>query len=214
VANRMREAGEAMSFLTNPEPERPEGRHPDDFYATPRWCTESMLGSSAPPSDAGLILEPSCGDGAILDLLREWSPTPVVGYDIDPGRLNEARRRGHDAILADFLSLGGLLETVWIVGNPPFSLAQEFVEHALRIAPPGSRVTFLLRLAFLSSQGRAHLYSGSAGFRHLGVLGRRPSFTPGGGTDSSDYGWFTWEVGHRGPSMVDRLDSRRRMDND
>jgi len=152
--------------------------------------------------------------GAILDLLREWSPAPVVGYDIDPGRLNEARRRGHDAILADFLSLGGLLETVWIVGNPPFSLAQEFVEHALRIAPPGSRVTFLLRLAFLSSQGRAHLYSGSAGFRHLGVLGRRPSFTPGGGTDSSDYGWFTWEVGHRGPSMVDRLDSQRRMDND
>ena len=196
-----------MSFLRNPEPERPEGRHPDDYYATPRWCVESMLCSEAAPVGVGIIIEPSCGDGAMLDVLREWAKEPrIVGFDISRERVTEARRRGHSVEVADWLAATDIGdEPAWIVGNPPYSLAQEFVEHSLSIAPDGSRVTFLFRLAFLSSQARAHLYAGSAGFRHLGVLGRRPSFTPGGGTDSSDYGWFTWEVGYRGPATVERL---------
>lgn len=196
-----------MSFLRNPEPERPDGRHPDDFYATPRWCVESMLRSDAAPVGVGVIIEPSCGDGAMLDVLRERLPFhAIVGFDINRARVTEARRRGHSVEVADWLEASDIGdEPAWVVGNPPYSLAQEFVEHSLALAPPGSRVTFLFRLAFLSSQARAHLYAGSAGFRHLGVLGRRPSFTPGGGTDSSDYGWFTWEVGYRGPATVERL---------
>ena len=205
-------------FLRNPEPERPKGRHPDDFYATPRWCTEAMLYSSAPLRDAALIVEPSCGDGAILDVVGPWSRPVrgrwaghrkgprVVGFDVDGGRVQEARRRGHDVGAADFLLSADIGDDLaWVVGNPPFSLAREFVDHSLSLVSPGSRVTFLLRLAFLASQDRAHLYAKGAGFRHLGVLGRRPSFTPGGGTDSSDYGWFTWEKGWRGPATVERL---------
>ena len=208
-----------MTFLQVQEPERPDGRHPDDFYATPHGCTEAMLRSAAPMRDATDIVEPACGDGAILDVLTPWA-TPVqgkwsgyregpsvAGIESDKGRAAEARRRGHAVLVGDFLTWtipATLGARVWIVGNPPYSLAREFVEHSLGILPTGCRVTFLLRLAFLAAQSRAHLYSG-VGFHHLGVLGKRPSFTPDGKTDSSDYAWFTWEVGYTGPAEVERL---------
>jgi hypothetical protein len=79
------------------------------------------------------------------------------------------------------------------------------VEHALSVLGPGGRVTFLLRLAFIASQKRAHLYEDGSGFRLLQVLPKRPSFTPDGKTDSSDYAWFTWEVGFTGDAIVERL---------
>ena len=43
---------------------RAPGRHPDDYYATPAWCVDAIL--PVLPL-AGGIIEPSCGDGAILD---------------------------------------------------------------------------------------------------------------------------------------------------
>jgi len=198
-----------MTFaLTAQEPQRPVGRHPDDFYATPRWAVAAVARSRAVPPLFGHVLEPSCGDGAILDVLRELAPfRRIHGIELDEGRASEARRRGHSVTTGSFFDWGLRpgLSTPYVLGNPPFSLAQEFVEHALSFLPAGCRVTFLLRLAFIASQKRAHLYDDVAGFRLLQVLPRRPSFTPDGKTDSSDYAWFTWEVGFSGDAVVERL---------
>ncbi len=206
---------DGMTFLTTQEPQRPVGRHPDDFYSTPRWATVAMLSEGAWPTMATLVLEPSCGDGAILDALKETLRKvsgPVrrfVGIELNRQRAMAARDRGHNVEVADFLASSDIGDDLtWVVGNPPFSLAQEFTEHSLSIVPVGSRVTFLLRLAFLSSHRRAHLYEGDSGFRYLQVLPRRPSFTPDGGTDKYDYAWFTWERGYQGPATVTRLEAR------
>jgi hypothetical protein len=75
-----------------------------------------------------------------------------------------------------------------ILTNPPFSLAMEFVEHALNQAP---EAFMLLRLNFLASAKRKEFWK-----RHepdaLFVLSSRPSFTENGKTDATDYAWFYW----------------------
>ena len=198
--------------LRTQEPQRPAGRHPDDFYATPRWATVAML--DALPGHVGpwvrdpeFIIEPSCGDGAILDVLAErfrGELPSIVGFELDSSRADEAGRRGHEVFCGDYLAGGGgeHCSRTWVVGNPPFSLAQSFVEHTLAYLPNGARLTFLLRLAFLSSKRRRHLFATGAGFEWLFVLPRRPSFTPNGGTDQYDYGWFTWRKGFIGEARI------------
>jgi hypothetical protein len=191
-------------------------RHPDDFYATPRWATVAILdaldarGALTAAAGLGRILEPSCGDGAILDVLAERvSQSRLYGVEIDTARAQATRRRfpRTTVAMADYLRWTPHpgASPAWIIGNPPFKHAQEFVEHSLSFAPADCRVTLLLRLAFLASKRRASLYAPGAGFAALHVLPRRPSFTPDRGTDRYDYGWFTWQKGFRGDARIFRL---------
>jgi len=144
-------------------------RHAYDFYPTPHWVTESIL----PYLTRGIVWhEPACGDGAIVSVLRA-SNIETTASDIRFGD-------------ADFLRDTAKREA--IITNPPFSLAFEFCQRAVKLAP---EVMLLLRLNFLSSQYRAAWFK-----QHepdaLFVLSRRPSFTNNGKTDSTDYAWFYW----------------------
>lgn len=72
------------------------------------------------------------------------------------------------------------------VGNPPFSLAQEFILESLKYC---DNVLMLLRLNYLGTIERAPWMA-----KHtpdIYVLPDRPSFT-GWGTDSIEYAWFHW----------------------
>ena len=199
-----------IDFLRTQEPQRPDGRHPDDFYATPRWAVVAILEALCLPESC-MVLEPSCGDGAVLDVFAEVRPDiEAWGMELSVSRSGEARRRGHTVVTGDFIDDVWMEPGQWapissVFGNPPYSLAQEFVEHALGVVVDGTDVTFLLRLGFLASKRRAHLYAPGSGFRRLDVLPRRPSFTPDGKTDSSDYAWFTWRKGFEGPAIVNHL---------
>jgi hypothetical protein len=74
------------------------------------------------------------------------------------------------------------------LGNPPFALAQEFIQHTLTMA---EQVVFLLRLSFLESQKREHFFA-RVGVPDVFVLPERPSFT-GEGTDACAYAWMRWQ---------------------
>jgi hypothetical protein len=185
-------------------------RHADDFYPTPAWTTRLLLaspwGDSAPAS--GQILEPSCGDGALLDVLRDrWPGRATCGVEMDEDRAAAAAAKGHGVTVSNYFDHSISPRVSLVFGNPPFGLAQEFVEHSLAGLTHGW-VTFLLRLGFLASQRREPLYSEESGFCRLDVLPCRPSFTGDGKTDQYDYGWFTWEKGYRGPATVSRLPLR------
>jgi hypothetical protein len=183
--------------------ERAPGRHPDDFYATPPWCTDAILPHLP---TGGVILEPSCGDGAILARLAA-SAAPsrlhLVGVELHPGRAEQARGRVLGAYImeGDFLTRGEEIAALYpdlclIIGNPPFSLAMSFVEAALRLAAPTrATVAMLLRLAFLESIERQAFHAVHAA--DLYPLAKRPSFT-GEGTDSAAYAWWVWGPGRGG----------------
>jgi hypothetical protein len=73
------------------------------------------------------------------------------------------------------------------IGNPPFSLAEQFLDRARQLADV---VVLLERLSFLGSDSRAHRWHGYT--PDVYVLPNRPSFTNDGKTDSADYAWFVW----------------------
>lgn len=155
---------------------RSDVREVDDFYRTPTWCVDALLEHLYVPKGS-LILDPCCGDGAILQAVQTHGFT-AVGYELHAGRLQasqqicEARQRDaiHDSTPWEARRFGALIT------NPPYSDAAPFVERALHegFAKGASAVAMLLRLGFAASAKRAALHDAHPS--RMYVLSSRPSF--------------------------------------
>ena len=94
-----------------------------DFYPTPSWMAHAMV-ERAELSDGTIVLEPTCGDGAILEQMP--SSVTAIGVEIDPILAARASAStGRDIIVGDILSLD-LPSVDAVVANPPYQ--QRFVE--------------------------------------------------------------------------------------
>lgn len=123
------------------------------FYWSPRPVIEAALdyaGISHPnhyrgESPAYRVLEPSCGDGRILDLLREYRCSPL-GIEYHPGRASEARAKGHGVVTGNFLEHPASPEFDKVVMNPPFYGRHyvKHVRHALKFLKPGGTLVSIL----------------------------------------------------------------------
>jgi hypothetical protein len=170
---------------------RSDVRHPDDFYETPTWLTEALmphlrayLEETGTINPGMKILEPSAGAGAITRVLSEnFGPIPVYALDLNP--------RAEGIGQGDFLEVKPTPGYDLIITNPPYSLAMEFIKHALKFRrDKNSIVAMLLRINFLGSRKRAKWHR-----RHptrLHVTPKRPAFTLDGKTDATEYAWFLW----------------------
>lgn len=148
-------------------------REANDNYATPDYAFKPII-PYLPKFT--MIWEPACGDSRLVTWMRE-SGLNASGNDMIHGY--------------DFLK--DLSNNLFIITNPPFSLALEFCDHAIKHA---DEVMMLLRLNFLGSQKRKEwfkLHEPNAIF----VLSDRPDFTGRGG-DACEYGWFYWGFRYRG----------------
>jgi hypothetical protein len=115
----------------------------DDAYMTPPCATEALLRHVKLPYR---LWEPACGDGtSILDVLR------AHGHRVGPRRLWAPDCFWRRDFLMKSKAPDGCEA---IVTNPPYKLAEPFIEHALDLCP---RVIMLLRLAFLESKRRTHI---------------------------------------------------------
>src|SRR4051812_15446492 len=105
-------------------------KQPLDLFATPSWVTDALL--KVEQFD-GPVWEPACGDDHMVDALRAGGLT-VQGTDIASG-VNFLRTN-------DFPCKN-------IITNPPFSLAEPFVRHALKLAEANQgKVAMLLPTYF------------------------------------------------------------------
>ena len=183
-------------------------REPDDYYTTPSWAVRRLLERWKPPT-FGLLVEPSAGNGAIIQA--------AAAVGIEPWRwwayeIREEEREKLAAlctpIIGDFLvdePHGDLADdaVTAVIGNPPYSLAWEFIKESSRKFP-GAEICFLLRLAFAASEERNAFMRDSTPDVYL--LPNRPSFT-GEGTDSADYAWFVWQPETRAAGKFVVLDN-------
>ena len=151
-------------------------RRERDAYSTPYWCTEAIMGQLVIPEGSS-VLEPCVGKEAIWEVLsRFFHEADMDWFEIERGQ--------------DFLNgLHGNTRYDFIITNPPFSLAQEFVDKSLSLA---NCVIMLLPQSFFGSQGRKEWWQKHPPTAQF-ILSRRPSFTGDGRTDSEVYSWVVWD---------------------
>lgn len=193
-------------------------RDPKDFYATPWEAFAPLL--NGPLRDLSVSYwDPCAGDGRLILWLSE-AGRMAGGADIEP--------KPSAAPIATMDFLQDHTRRSFILTNPPFSIAFEFAQHALDVAP---EVMLLLRLGFLGSFERSRWLKANEP-NALFVLSSRPSFVmacrckvkecrhswflpkgtkrpkvcakcnaekPGVSTsDNADYAWFYWGRRYQG----------------
>jgi hypothetical protein len=158
-----------------------------DFYETPEEVTREFLFEYF-EGDFHVILEPCAGSGKMVKVLRDRFPLAwIEANDIrDSSLIPYVNKR----YTSDFLKmLKGDTDYDLIFTNPPYSLAEEIITHALETWSKAT-VVMLLRLNFLGSQKRKSFWDKHP-VSEIYVLSKRPSFT-GKGTDATEYAWFVW----------------------
>jgi hypothetical protein len=168
-----------------------------DVYETPACAVEALLRIESIPRR---VWEPACGPGAIVKVLRARGHKVVASDVIDYGC--------EDQILLDFLKIPlGDVGMECIVTNPPYQLAERFVQQALNFSP---LVIMLLRLAFLESVRRTNILekSGLARihvFRNRLPMMHRKNWDGPKASSAMPFAWFVWCRDHTGPTIIDRI---------
>lgn len=138
------------------------------------------------------ILEPSAGNGNIIQALRNVGLiNDITALEIRSEELNNLKQISDNVIIDNFLMRDFDTKYDIIIGNPPYSLAKEFIEKCFDICSDDGQVIMLLRTAFLESKSRYEFWQKNP-LSGLCVLSKRPSFT-GKGTDATSYSWFIWD---------------------
>ena len=125
--------------------QRTEGKQSLDDFPTPLWATRALIERVVGKrSVVGLAcLEPACGRGHMAVALGEYF-SEVKAHDIFDygfGTVADFQKAKHPADSFD-----------WVITNPPFRLAEDFIIRSLSIARVG--VAMLVRTVFIESVGR------------------------------------------------------------
>lgn len=116
-----------------------------DYFPTPPWATRALMEHCIDIGGA-TVWEPACGDGYMVRPLKERAKK-VIATDVhDYGW-------GHG--VHDFLMPyvpDDAERADWVITNPPFRLADQFVQRALSLVTCG--VAVIVRTAFAESLQR------------------------------------------------------------
>lgn len=166
-----------------------------DFYIEERWVNERLFDMET--FHTGKIYDPACGVGRVLEAAQ------AAGYSVLGSDIVDRDCRFQDA-KADFLH--GVVTTkipIDIVSNPPFTIADEFLQKALKVTT--HKVALLMPATWHLGDWRARMLRRTP-LRRVWCLSPRPSrppglaildgLVPGGGR--SDFAWYIWEHGYDG----------------
>ena len=124
-----------------------------DDFPTPPWATRALCKHVIDHQELShqSVWEPACNRGYMARPLREYfarvHASDIHDYDWD----------GQDCVV-DFLFPGSEPSHIaakgvdWIITNPPFRLAEQFIQRAIGIANVG--VAVIVRSAFLEGKAR------------------------------------------------------------
>lgn len=172
-------------------------RKKSDLYETPYSMTCQLL--EVEKFKMENVLDPCCGNNAMSgELLKSGLFWNVFAIDKIHGQ--------------DFFEWDSI--TDYLIGNPPYSLAHEFILHAKRIT--GKKFAFLLPLTYLQGQQRFDEIFQDRKFplARVHVFIRYPMLgdplRPDGKyrTGMQTYAWFIWDKSHRGPPQIGWIDNR------
>jgi hypothetical protein len=177
----------------------PLADHRDDFYSTPPEAVHALLKVE---NFSGTILEPACGDGAIVNVLRSAGHRVYATDLVERGCPDSESRVDFLMEPTPSFHIGAILT------NPPYALAERFVLHALTLGVP--KVAMLLRLAFLESERRSAILDGGKLARVFVFKRRLPMMHREGwdgplASNAMPFAWLVWSSSHKGPAELSRI---------
>lgn len=170
-------------------------RRKADFYETPYSITQQLLDVES--FRGGSILEPACGDGAIVKVL-ERNGYKATAYDAETDFLKETRKFDY------------------VITNPPYSLAYDFILRCSEVVK--QKCALLLPLSYLHGKQRHdEIYKGSLPLklRNVYVFTRYPMLGEPLREDGKYptgmmvYAWYIFENGYSGNPYIDWLDNNQ-----
>ena len=174
----------------------------DDYYATPNSATEMLLDNV---KFIGNFLEPCVGGGHIAEVIKTYYPNECIyGSDIVD--------RGHpNTLIADFLTYDFLEQSFDnIITNPPYSLAQEFLEKGMEVINDNGKIAMFLKIQFLEGNKRREMFVKYPP-KYIYVFSKRQNpWRNGSKVDEKGkpwastmcFAWFIWEKGFKGDPIV------------
>lgn len=189
-------------------------RSPRDFYETPFDLANAAIIKLR--RDGGFYgefpisaLDAGCGNGVwgrAMNRLLLY----VAGIDLNPTIPDDQITNYDQIYTGDFLEFTPLHKFNLVFGNPPYSLAENFVRHAFSMIENKGNVYFLLRLSFLEGIKRCKGLYKDLPLKRVYVCSRRPSFFSSDDshhtTDTLAYAMFLWQKGYDGRPVIDFLD--------
>lgn len=170
-------------------------RDPDDYYVEPRWVDEALF--ALEPFE-GMITDPSCGLGRILDAARALRYS-TYGMDI----VDRGASARHRFTQCDFFQARGDFDN--IVSNPPYKFGQAFLGRAIERSR--RKTAFLLRAQWANAAHRS-AWLATLPLKRVLMVSPRPSMPPGAVVEAmgeknpsgglQDYAWFIFERGFEG----------------
>lgn len=164
-------------------------RPPEDYYPTPRNAIEALLEAEKFEGD---IWEPACGDGAISEVLKEH------GYEV---RSTDLIDRGYGEGGHDFLWATDTAPN--IITNPPYNIAQPFIEKALSLT--SGKVAMLCKLQFLEGVKRRKMFE-TTPLARVHVFSKRIKMARNGidiySSSMIAFCWLVWEHGYEGDPVL------------
>lgn len=191
-------------------------RSPRDLYITPLSLANAairMLGLDEGGSFyAKHVLDAGCGTGVWGKAVANHIFTDnIYGIDLKPCIDKENSSYYEEIIEGDYLQYKPSISRYHLIcGNPPYSLAENFLRHSFEILEPYGYVYFLLRLSFLEGIKRGKGLFSEFPLKRVYVCSRRPSFFSSDDehhtTDTLAYAMFLWQYGYTKRPVVDFLD--------
>ena len=185
--------------LAGGNPER--GRVDDDFYATDPKSTRALLEEVT--FDGDLFLEPCCGQGHIAKVIEEYYPNAkITAIDLVD--------RGYGIGGIDFLTYNSEVKFDNVITNPPFKLAQKFIEKSLDLVKDNGKVAMFLKVQFLEGTGREKFFKESP-LRYVYVFRARQAPWMNGSplnelgkkwSSTMCFAWFIFEKGFEGEPII------------
>lgn len=173
--------------------QRIEAKDSLDDFPTPPWATRALLEhviERGGYTNRLSCLEPACGVGHMAKVLKEYFGE-VKASDIHP--------YGYGDVVDFTASLHEAGSYDWVITNPPFRLAENFILKAMPIARKG--VAILARTVFIESVGRYRRVFERNGPSKFAQFTERVPMVKGRldkqASTATGYAWIVWEHGSR-----------------
>ena len=173
-----------------------------DDFPTPPWATRALcefLRDEELIRSGMTCREPAANRGHMVAPLYEW---------FDEVEASDAHDYGVGYPVADFLFPGTLEPVDWTITNPPFRLAEQFIERALSTSRIG--VAMIVRAAFLEGVGRFQRLFSEHQPAHVLQFTERVVMHKGTlsatGSTATAYCWIVWRP--TGPGRMARPSAR------